>query len=539
LKTFIEKHWPVISVMSIYWVTIVILLTVSTNMNQGHVIYALDDTYIHMAIAKNTVQHGVWGITRYEFTNSTSSPLWTFLLVITYFVFGVNEISPLVINVLCGTLAILISHLLLRQYVSSRLKIFAVLLTAVFVTPLPALTIVGMEHILHAILTLCFVYAYITTFSSTTEHRGYFLLTALAPLVTTVRFEGIFLVFVVCILFILKRRVIYSIILGTVALSPVIAYGIWSIFKGWYFLPNSVLLKGNIPGFSFISIVKMGRDLILNFSNNTEMLLLQIASSLLFLYYLRRKERLCDTKKFTTFILVAITILHMQFATTGWFYRYEAYLIFLGIVILGTTIGDLMPTNRLAWKISKEALPQYMVGAILITLVASPFCSRALTSLQITPQATHDRFLEHIQPAQFIRRYYNNSVIAINDIGAVAYFTDAKILDIFGIGSREPYSFRKSGTGFSKINVFHWAKKEGAQIAFLQIQWSEVTPRIPNEWKMVGQWEIPKNVVFGDTKIGIYAVNALACDTLIQNLQAFGTEMPVDIIQYGIYTEQK
>ena len=70
MKAIIKKNWPVISVMIIYWVTLVILLTVSVKMNQGHLIYALDDTYIHMAIAKNTVQNGVWGITKYEFSNS-------------------------------------------------------------------------------------------------------------------------------------------------------------------------------------------------------------------------------------------------------------------------------------------------------------------------------------------------------------------------------------------------------------------------------------------------------------------------------------
>jgi hypothetical protein len=59
MKLFIQKHWPVISVIIIYFITIVILIVISTKMNKGHFIYALDDTYIHMAIAKNVVQHSV------------------------------------------------------------------------------------------------------------------------------------------------------------------------------------------------------------------------------------------------------------------------------------------------------------------------------------------------------------------------------------------------------------------------------------------------------------------------------------------------
>jgi len=98
--------------MGVYWVTVIVLVILSTNLNEGHLIYPLDDTYIHMSIAKNVVLHHVFGVTRYEFTSSTSSPLWTFLLAITYLAFGVNERSPLILNLLFGTLAILIMWLL-------------------------------------------------------------------------------------------------------------------------------------------------------------------------------------------------------------------------------------------------------------------------------------------------------------------------------------------------------------------------------------------------------------------------------------------
>ena len=228
----------------------------------------------------------------------------------------------------------------------------------------------------------------------------------------------------------------------------------------------------------------------------------------------------------------------MQFAATGWFYRYEAYLLIFGIVILGAAIGDLVPTNRLAWTISKETLPQYIVRALMVVLIASSFCWRAIGSLRNTPQATNERFLEHIQPARFIKRYYNNSVVAINDIGAVAYFTDARIFDVYGLGSIKPYIFRKQDAGYSKQDVYSWLQSEGTQIAFLQIQWSEIYRRIPNEWEMVGQWNIPENVVFGDTNIGIYAVDPTARESLIQNLKTFEREMPVNITQHGKYTEQ-
>lgn len=53
--------------------------------------YALDDAYIHMAMAKNLAHHGVMGATRFEFTSSSSSPLWTLLLTVAFVVSGVRN----------------------------------------------------------------------------------------------------------------------------------------------------------------------------------------------------------------------------------------------------------------------------------------------------------------------------------------------------------------------------------------------------------------------------------------------------------------
>ena len=33
--------------------------------NTGQLSYPLDDAFIHMAISKNIVEHGVWGVTRF------------------------------------------------------------------------------------------------------------------------------------------------------------------------------------------------------------------------------------------------------------------------------------------------------------------------------------------------------------------------------------------------------------------------------------------------------------------------------------------
>ena len=60
--------------------------------------YALDDAYIHMAVARSLARHGVWGVTPYAFTSSTSSLAWPLLLALADLVVGVRAATPLVLN---------------------------------------------------------------------------------------------------------------------------------------------------------------------------------------------------------------------------------------------------------------------------------------------------------------------------------------------------------------------------------------------------------------------------------------------------------
>ena len=52
----------------------------STQRNQGDFTYALDDTYIHLAVTQNFATHGVWGINPDAFSSCTSSLVWPALL---------------------------------------------------------------------------------------------------------------------------------------------------------------------------------------------------------------------------------------------------------------------------------------------------------------------------------------------------------------------------------------------------------------------------------------------------------------------------
>lgn len=132
----IKKHWALIASIALLWITVAVLLILSIKQNQGHLVYAIDDCYIHMAISKNIAQHGVWGVTKYGFTSSSSSLLWTLLLSFIYFLVGVNEVTPFILNVIFATLTICLVYVLLRRYELPTFYTFVALLSIIFFTTL-------------------------------------------------------------------------------------------------------------------------------------------------------------------------------------------------------------------------------------------------------------------------------------------------------------------------------------------------------------------------------------------------------------------
>ena len=97
ILTGARRWWPALVVSALLLTLCGGLIVRSLDYNDGALVYALDDAYIHMSIARNFVEQGVWGITPYAYSSTSSSPLWTLLIAISY-VPGVNEITPLLLN---------------------------------------------------------------------------------------------------------------------------------------------------------------------------------------------------------------------------------------------------------------------------------------------------------------------------------------------------------------------------------------------------------------------------------------------------------
>lgn len=528
----LKKNISLIASIGILWITVASLLIMSIKNNHGQIAYALDDAYIHMAIAKNFAQNGVWGITQYDFTSSSSSLLYTLLLSFIYFLFGVNEINPLILNVIFATLSIYVIYYLLKQNNIKESYIFVILQLIIFLTPLPALIFSGMEHTLQILITIPFVYISARVISDDKRnYKNYISLLALGILVTMVRYEGLFLLFIVSGLFILNNKWKFAIGLLASGFLPIVTYGIISLFKGWYFLPNSILLKGNTPMFSISGLIDFITVFIHKMIATTHIFVLVYAALILFIYQYSRQRKWSDTTIMLS-IFILTSIFHIMFASTGWFYRYEAYLVCLGIFVLAIGFREYLSQN-MSIDLSKNIFPKYIAIILLLLIVTSPLTDRGFISLTQIPQATNNIYEQQYQMGLFLKQYYIGESVAVNDIGAVSFVGDVKTLDLIGLGNIEVAKLRMKNLYDTK-KIQDLATENDVKIAIIYDHW--FTGGMPSDWIKVGQWTIPNNVICGGDTVSFYATNPEEEKKLEENLKMFSSKLPMDIKQTGNYS---
>jgi hypothetical protein len=526
----LKKHWPLIVALGVLWLTIAILLTLSIRLTQGRLIYTLDDPYIHMSIAKNFAQHGVWGVNKHEFASASSSPLFTFLLSLNYSLFGVNEVSPFILNVIFATLTVFGAYFLLRKYALRDVFTIIVLLSIIFLTPLAPIVFTGQEHTMHIFLVIPFVYLSAKILSSErATFMEYISLFILAALMTPTRYEGIFLILVICVLFILRRRLLPSLCLGVAGILPIAIYGMISMSYGWYFLPNPILIKGNVPEFSLTGVGKFLYHFGSQIVRNPHILALILGA----LYLVLRSDKPKAPWKDSTILLtifLATTLLHLLLAGTRWFYRYEAYLVALGISVIAIRISEYLP-EKLSIKFDKSFILKHRVAALLILFAISPLAARGGLALRKTPLATKNIYEQQYQMGLFVREFYQGQAIAANDIGAINYLADIECLDLWGLANLEIAKLKRE-KNYRTQQIYEMTKQKEVKIAIVYDHWfaSDEIGGLPSQWVKAGQWKILNNVVCGGDVVSFYAVDQSEIDPLIENFKAFLSRLPKDVI---------
>ena len=534
----VSRHLPLIIAIAVLWTAILILFRESTAINQGIFTYVLDDPYIHMVMAKNLILHGVWGVDEYGFTSSSSSPLWILLLSFAYFVFGVNTLIPFILNIIFATAFIFIAYSIFKYYKLNPMYNLIFLLFLIFFTPIPALIFTGMEHILQIILIVSFVFVTVNLLSKDeSSSLEYYILLILAALVVAVRYEDAIIVSIVAVIFLLKKKFWNFLSVLCASIIPVIAYGIFSTENGWFFLPNSLITKtifveAKTQLFSLNGIFLLLNNF-LNILNSYIFIPFILAAGLL-IFRFKEKMTFWNAPNLIITIFLCTTVLHMFIARIGWFYRYEAYIIALGIMALAVGISEYLPIFKRNSKLSYK----HLSIILLIFILVVPLSARGYDSFNDTPKATHNVYDQQYQMGLFIQKYYQGDAISLNDVGAVNYIANIKSVDLLGLSSLNvSKAILKNNYTIDDLDNITRQNHVKVVIVYEYLYKNYLTGGLPSNWIKVGQWKIPNRITcFMDT-VSFYVIDPKDEENLTKNLRKFSSELPPDVQQSGKYMD--
>ena len=531
-------YWPALFASLLLCLVTLQAVAWSVKLNDGHLIYGLDDAYIHVSIAKNFAQHGVWGVTQYGYTSASSSPLWTGILALLYFLLGDHAIMPLVLNLIFALGLMFAINRLLRKCDVPALYRLIILAAVVILLPLDSLILSGMEHVLQILVCILFLDA--ATDLLTRDHmpkltaRDSILVCILGALTATARYEGLFLVAIFCLMFALRRRLIYGVLLGIISIAPIMIYGLIAIANGWTFLPPSLLLKSsaiqNLSGASFDQLKFYLIDEPLGIFANHTLTLPLVAALFIFLFRYEKRRTLWDSGLVMLIAFIGVTYLNIRLVSwpfPGPLLRYEAYLIPLALIVIPAALGEYLPR-----RIMLHAFPAYVVSAILLLFVLRGIYTRYLYLTFNTPivTATQNIYWQQIQMADFLKTYYEGATVAANDIGAINYFADLHNVDLYGLANIDVVHLKRENH-YDTDAIRGIASEEGAQIAVIYSIWFDAYGGLPPEWTLVGEWSIQseKNVVLGFHVVSFYAINPDLADSLSANLTTFAPRLPSEV----------
>jgi hypothetical protein len=416
----------------------------------------------------------------------------------------------------------------LRRQGLKPLAQFAVLMVMAFAAPLPALAFVGMEHTLHAFLAMCLLATALPLLRSDRPlpATAVLLPTVLATLTTMARFEGLFMVFTLAILCIAKRRVWQAGLLMAAAILPVVVYGMLSVHAGSMFLPNSVLVKGLVerpPGLT--GFAKHAIEGLM-----TPHLYVLILAAMLCAYLSATGAwKISQQARSACYWFVGMALLHIAFASIGWFYRYEAYLVALGVV----TVGMCLPAAHRG--VGRRGTFQTL--AILLIL-AAPLLVRSVEPR--VSKACRNIYEQQYQMGLFLHDYYTGRTVVANDVGAVNYLADVRCLDLVGLASVEVARLRVERK-WDAQRLQQLVESKDAAVAVVYDSWIDDIPGmtpVPGNWRKAGQWKIADNVICGNDTVSFYALSSAEFEPLVAHLAAFSPRLPASVTQSGAYTKR-
>ncbi len=466
----------------------------------------LDDTWIHFRFAENFAHGHFFEYNIGEPTPGTTSPLWVVILSVP-FLFSRSLIIPY--SLLIGSLFFLFACFEVYK-ISLKLNFnpnYALLITLLTVMNGRLLwsSLSGMEITLFVWLTLLTARIHLSEIESNKINLYTGIILGFAALTRPETYLfGLLYYFATIILLrkSLKQNLLpllLSFILFVIILSP---YPLFSYSLTGKFVPNT--FQGQQGAFRYLPDINfIDATWRLFFKDNFIVFILWIISTGYFIRSVFKKN--IEQKFLLVNLWVTLFPVISAFLTPNW-RHHGRYLIPLIPFINLASINILIKFIE-HYRQRKPQLLKYRRKLIALTILLT--IAGAGIFAEMIGKNTDNINDQQVTIAKWINQNLpNEQVIALNDIGAITFLTNKRIIDMEGLVTPEILKIRRMNLEDQDPNVMALLKKNNVNYLIIYPQWYEILMnKYSNGFTQVFSAKLDENTICGGIEMFVYKIN--------------------------------
>ena len=508
----IQSNRPILFASGLLVLAVVAYCLIVLLLNSGHLVFTLDDAYIHLALAENIMQ-GHYGINLNEYSAPASSILWPFfiapfagLTIANYIILIANTIFALItLLLLWVTLSPENTDASSEGDAEQQALLGAMLILSIPACNLIGLVFTGMEHSLQVMLAVAIVCG--LSRESSTSRLDWWTLPAIiiAPLV---RYECLAISLPAAGYLMLRGHRRSGIATIAIIVASIAGFSWFLTSLGQSPLPNSVRAKSQIV------YERNASSVFTNFSTGIEdsrglllaVFLLFLVSQMSNRKLERGKRILCATVSFSI-------ILHLLFGQFSVFCRYEIYIWASALATAGFISKPLIYGNSSNFRMFEKSL--FMFFSLFL------LCFPHIIILANIPVASNNIYEQHYQMHRFVAEFYKKPVAA-NDIGFLSYRNSEYILDLWGLASSKALSSRHLANNENWMEDLVQSKNIGLAIIYDNLFLS-----VPDSWNKLGMLHLGKRkITAARDRVAFYATRKESLQDIRSLLEKFVLTLP-------------
>jgi hypothetical protein len=467
----------------------------------------LDDTWIHFRFAENFAQGYFFQYNIGVPTPGTSSPFWVIILSIPFLI---SKDFVLVFSLVIGSIFFLLTvieiyRLCLKIGFNKNYSMLTAVLTLICGRLLWS-SLSGMEIALFCYLLVLAVKTHLKEIetSKITIVNGF--LFGLAVVTRPEAYILALIYYILTILFLIKpagrlnENLVNFLISILIFLVIILPYPIFSYSRTGSLLPNT--FQGQNAGLRYLpEITFVIESVKFFFRDNVLVLILWIISISYFIYTLFKKT--VDKKLLLINLWVILLPVVSAFLTPNW-RHHGRYLIpiipFINIVSINILVLFYSKIKTKSLKSIKTAFTSLLVMASLVYTVIFAF--------------TLGWNVENINNQQVnIAVWLNNNlpgekILGTNDIGAITYLTQRKVIDMAGLVTPEVLRFQKMRLEDGNRSLLLLLKNSGVNYIIVYPDWYEyILKNYSQAFEKVYSARLTKNTICGGIEMFVYKIH--------------------------------